>query len=143
MGLTIRVKSRNAHVRPIDMGGGGFMRLRNRVAKLYGDPWASHYETLTSSSHIGDEDFYDDFDRKTEVLLKEKKVSPKIVDFCLQSDIRGRVRYGACKEILQTIGDYDDNICYGYAGRPDCAMFRDFKAILEDCVLLKCDMVWE
>lgn len=51
-------------------------------------------------------------------------------------------RYGACKEILKVIGDYDDNICYGYAGRSDCAMFRDFKAILQDCVDNKCDMVW-
>ena len=83
------------------------------------------------------------FDKKAEKLLQEKKVSPKIVDFCLQSDISGSIRYGACKEILKTIGDYDDNICYGYAGRSDCAMFRDFKAILEDCIRLKCDMVWD
>ena len=51
----------------------------------------------------------------------------KIVDFCLQSDCEGSIRYGACKELLKVIGNYDDNICYGYAGREDCAMFRDFK----------------
>lgn len=27
-------------------------------------------------------------------------------------------------------------------GRPDCAKFRDFKAILQDCADNKCDMIW-
>lgn len=30
----------------------------------------------------------------------------------------------------------------GYIGRPDCAKFRDFKAILQDCADNKCDMIW-
>lgn len=59
--------------------------------------------------------------KKTEQLIREKKVSIKIVDFCLQSDIEGSIHYGACKEILKAIGDYDDNVCYGYAGLPSCA----------------------
>lgn len=44
--------------------------------------------------------------------------------------------------VIKVIGDYDDAIHYGYAGRKDCAMFRDFKAILTDCAVHKCDMVW-
>lgn len=75
-------------------------------------------------------------------MLNKKCVSVKIVDFCLQSDCEGSIRYGACKELLKVIGNYDDNICYGYAGREDCAMFRDFKKILEDCAEHKCNMVW-
>lgn len=66
----------------------------------------------------------------------------KVVDFLLQSDCSGSIRFGACKQILKVIGDYDDDICYGYAGRKDCAMFRDFKAILQDCVDTKSDLVW-
>ena len=42
---------------------------------------------------------------------------------------------------LYIVGQYD-NICYGYAGRKDCAMFRDFKRILEDCAEHKCNMTW-
>lgn len=30
----------------------------------------------------------------------------------------------------------------GVTTRKDCAMFRDFKAVLQDCVDNKCDMVW-
>lgn len=30
------------------------------------------------------------------------------------------------------IKDYDDDICYGYCGRSDCAMFKDFKQLIKD-----------
>ena len=89
MGLTIRVKSSKATARPIDMGGGGFLRLRSRVAMLYGEPWASHYELLMEHPGISSDDsFFDDFSKKTEQLIREKKVSIKVVDFCLQKSIK-------------------------------------------------------
>lgn len=85
---------------------------------------------------------YKEFDAKTEELISKRKVSVKVVDFLFQSDCSGAIRFGACKQILKVIGDYDDDICYGYAGRKDYAMFRDFKAILQDCVDTKSDLVW-
>lgn len=144
MGVTISVKSKNAQARSIDLGYGGFSNLRNKVAELTGEPWASHYLTLSQAPWVGEErkKFFDAFDRRTEQLVNTKQVSIKIVDFCLQSDAKGCIRYGACKQILRVVGDYDDDILYGYCGRPDCARWKDFKAILEDCVRLKCDMVW-
>ena len=119
MGVTISCTKTG---RTIDVGSGGFLRLRSKISER--------------------EKFYEDFDKKTEALLNKKRISVKIVDFCLQSDCEGSIRYGACKELLKVIGNYDDNICYGYAGREDCAMFRDFKKILEDCAEHKCNMVW-
>ena len=141
MGVTIRCKRTHDS---IDMGAGGFLRLRRKVADLYGEPWASHYRTLTDTppSRQTDE-WYEAFDEKTKELLEAKLVSVKIVDFCLQSDVRGAIRYGACKQILKAIGDYDDDLCYGYAGRPDCAMFRDFRRLLEQCAENRCDLVWD
>ena len=141
MGISIWCKKTH---RSIDMGYGGFLRLRNKVADLVGDPWASHYHTLDCAPCIGEggRQFFENFDAETKRLLDDKKVSIKIVDFCLQPDYEGSIRYGACKQILAAIGDYDDNILYGYCGRPDCARFRDFVAILRDCVENKCDMVW-
>lgn len=141
MGVTIRCKKTG---RSIDLGYGGFANPREKVAELCGDPWASHYAQLGHAPYLGQEAkaFYKEFDNETVRILDAKKVSIKIVDFCLQSDCEGSIRYGACKQILKVIGDYDDKICYGYVGRPDCAMFRDFKAILQDCVENKCDMVW-
>lgn len=133
----------------IDLGGGGFFNLRNKVSDLVGDPWASHYRKLEDifrkAFSMSDEErrqAYNAFDAETERLLAEKKVSFKVVDFLLQPDCEGLIRYGACKELLKIIGDYDDNVLYGYIGRPDCAKFRDFKAILQDCADNKCDMIW-
>ena len=141
MGISIWCKKTH---RSIDMGYGGFNCLRNKVADLVGEPWASHYHKLDYAPLSGDarKGFFEAFDAETQLLLDAKKVSVKIVDFCLQPDCEGAIHYGACKEILKAIGDYDDDILYGYAGRKDCAMFKDFVAILRDCAENKCDMVW-
>lgn len=141
MGVTISCKKTG---RSIDMGYFGFNNLRNRVAKLVGEPFASHYDGLNHAPFLGEarKEYFEKFDRRTAELLETKQVSIKIVDFCLQPDAGGSIRYGACKEILKIIGDYDDNVLYGYSGRPDCAMFKDFKAILQECVDRKCDLVW-
>lgn len=137
MGVTIRCKKTGES---IDMGAGGFMRLRNKVAELAGGPFAEHYLSLNP---FGDEEYFKKFDERTAEILKEKQADIKIVDFCLQSDCEGKIHYGACKNILRAIGNYDDNIRYGYCGRPDCAMFKDFKNLLSDCVKNKCDLVWD
>lgn len=132
----------------IDMGYGGFASLRARVAILVGEPFASHELQLSKSEvmFMFDQEkkdaFYKKFNARTEQMISEGKVSIKIVDFLHQSDCGGKIRYGACKEILKVIGDYDDNIAYGYCGRKDCAMFADFKALLQECVDNKCMLVW-
>ena len=143
MGVTIKCKKTG---RDIDLGYGGFARLRNKVAELMGEPFYSHYMKLDKApvSMRPDEEkkFYTEWDVEAIRPVRENDLPVKVVNFLLESDCEGKIRYGACKAILKVIGDYDDNICYGYAGRSDCAMFRDFKAILQDCVDNKCDMVW-
>lgn len=134
----------------IDMGYGGFSRLRDKVAELAGEPFASHMKKLDLqtcmrlqfASKEERDKFNADFDAETQRMIDAKQVSAKIVDFCLQPDCEGSIRYGACKEILKVIGDYDDNIAYGYAGRKDCAMFKDFKVLLQECVDNRCMLVW-
>lgn len=141
MGVTIRCKKTK---RSIDMGAGGFLRLRLKVAELLGEPWYSHYKNLSRAPLFDPArtEFFDAFDNRTEEMLARKQVPIKIVDFCLQPDTEGAIRHGACKQIYEVVKHYDDNFCYGYAGRPDCAKFADFKAILEDCINNKCDMQW-
>lgn len=143
MGLTIRAKK--SPEKSVDLGAGGFLRLRQKVSQLAGEPWASHYAALLQRpfSASDAESFYAEFDTKTAELIAERKVSVKLVDFCLQSDIEGSIHYGACKLLSQIIGDYDDDILYGHAGRPDCARFQDFKAILQECAGKKCDLIWD
>ena len=105
MGVTISCTKTG---RTIDVGSGGFLRLRSKISELVGEPWASHYKALVEERICDEkerEKFYEDFDKKTEELLNKKCVSVKIVDFCLQSDCEGSIRYGACKELLKVIGN--------------------------------------
>ena len=83
MGLTIRCKKTN---RRMDLGYGGFARLRNKVAELAGGPFAEHYLSLRIS---GDKEYFETFDKKTKEILENKQADIKIVDFCLQSDCEG------------------------------------------------------
>lgn len=117
MGISIYAKKDPQKV--IDLGMGGFFNLRKTVSNLAGEPWASHYKKLTDTllSRQADK-FWEEFDNETERLIAKKAVSIKLVDFCLQPDTRGAIHYGACKQLLKIIGDYDDDILYGYWG-PD------------------------
>lgn len=147
MGVTISCKKTG---RSIDMGAFGFLRLRRKVSELQAGPFHKVYEEVCTwyPGLNGEtaEEFDDRVNNCIEEMLntedKSQRPDIKIIDFLLQSDVKGCIHYGACKNILKVIGDYDDNILYGYCGRPDCARFADFKAILQDCVDTKSDMVW-
>lgn len=43
MGVTISCTKTG---RTIDMGSGGFLRLRSKISELVGEPWTSHYKAL-------------------------------------------------------------------------------------------------
>lgn len=144
MGVTIYCKKTG---NSIDLGYGGFGNLRDKIGELVGGEFAKHYLLLSEPKVmclIGDKrkEFYQSYNKNTMPIIKKEKVSIKVADFLYQPDCGGKIRYGACKEILKVIGDYDDDILYGYCGRPDCAKFSDFVSILKDCVENKCDMVW-
>lgn len=140
MGMTLRCRRSK---RCLDLSSGGFLRLRRAVSDQAGEPWSNHYRTLTDGSRNKDDAWFQDFDRKTIEMIEKKAISIKVVDFLLQSDIKGAIRYGACKQILKIISDYDDNFNYGYAALPNQPRFKDFKALLQECVDLKSDLVWD
>lgn len=147
MGVSITCRKTG---RTIDMGSGGFLRLRRKVSELQGGPFHAVYEEVCNWHPGCTSETAAEFDARINARIEElladedktKRPDIKIVDFLLQTDVGGRIRYGACKNILKVIGDYDDNILYGYCGRPDCAKFADFKSILQDCVDTKSDMIW-
>ena len=143
MGITLEGKKGNLS---IDIGCGGFNKLRLKIAELIGGEFVKHYNLLFKPEiHFMDfqtDSFFDKYDEETEALMKKEKISKKVIDFLYQPDCEGSIHYGACKQILKIIGDYDDNILYGYCARSDCAKFSDFKAILQECVDNKCDLLW-
>lgn len=139
MGISIQCKKTH---HSFSLSCGGFLRLRRRVAILAGEPFASHYKSLLEhqQNFCGVDPFYEEFDRKTDTMILKKQVSVKIADFCLQPDCNGYIHFGACKKLLEIIGDYSNNNNYGYAHRP--VGFADFTALLKECVEHKCDLVW-
>lgn len=144
MGVTIQCERTG---NSIDLGYGGSAFLREKIAMLAGKEFGEHYSGLSNSKAMlldgeARKKFYKDHDAKTEEMIKSGRLSIKIADFCYQPDCSGSIHYGACKTILKAIGDYDDDIAYGYCGRPDCAKFRDFKLLLQECVKCKSDLVW-
>ena len=108
MGVTIKSKSRS-----IDLGGGGFRRLRTKVAELAAPDIFEHYKKLGEGMwYPNRKAFFKDYDEK--------------------SDCDAEMDADHCRSIYEVIKDYDDNILYGYAGRKDCAKFADFKKIVKD-----------
>lgn len=141
MGLTIESKNCS-----IDLGYGGFKALRTKVAELTAPDIYEHYKNLETGMILFGtvrQSFFDNYNAKIQ-QLSEKYHGEKdeILDFLYASDCSGEMDLEHCKSIYEIIKDYDDDICYGYCGRSDCAMFKDFKMVLEDCINNNCNMEW-
>lgn len=140
MGVTVESKNHS-----IDLGYGGFNNLRIKVAELTGKEIGAHYRKLNDGTFLFGQakvDFFNVYDKKISELEEKHKIPHGILDFLYASDCEGKLTYGRCKQIYKVIKDYDDDILYGYSGRKDCAMFKDFKEIIKDCVDNKRAMKW-
>jgi hypothetical protein len=103
------------------------------------------YEKSVEGMGLLDEErkkFYKEYDERLNQIDKELNVSPYILDFLYASDCEGKLSAKHCRRIYNVIKDYDDDVLYGYCGRPDCAKFKDFKAIVKDCVDHNIQMRW-
>ncbi|WP_160693406.1 hypothetical protein [Clostridium sp. C2-6-12] len=142
MGVTIDSKNKS-----IDLGYGGFNRLRNKISELVNNEIAEHYKELEKGQFLFGEDkrkeFFKKYDAETERL--DKKYDYKynsILHFLYACDCGATKEVDVCKEIYEVIKDYDDNIAYGYTGREDCTMFKDFKELVKDCIDNNESMEW-
>ena len=135
MGITIRNQEKS-----IDLGYGGFANLRNTIANCLDTEFATLYKELTlyynyrEKGFNSQEEFFEDHDNRVLEICTRKNLDEEVVNFLYRSDCDCRsVSYKTCRHLWKYIKDYDDDICYGYIGRPDCAMFKDFKEIVETC----------
>lgn len=140
MGISLRCEQG----KDIDLGYGGFALLRETVAKCCGPQVGAHYGLLRCAPWLtpARTEYFKHYDEVTDQLIKAEVLEKEISDFLYQSDTDGYVPCSVCQKLLEVIGDYNDNIIYGYAGRPDPAKFADFKAILQECVEKKCGLIW-
>ena len=124
-----------------DLGYGGFTNLRTKIAKLCCPEFGEIYANVYNKLHDDEYDvLMDQLIEPIGELISNKNISPKVIDFCFQSDSEGAIRYGACKEILKGISEYEVEEHYGYVWR----MFtiKDFANLLQECVDNKCDLIW-
>lgn len=117
-------------------GYGGFSRFREKVATLSNLEFGKHYAELDKAMILQGaerDSFFKKYDDKTKELVKGNLITEEIANFCYQSDCEGSIDQEQAKEIYEKIKDYEDDNCYGYSGREDCAMFSDLKNIFKDC----------
>lgn len=142
MGVTIDSKNKS-----IDLGYGGFNLLRTKISELTNTDIAEHYKELDKGSFLLGEDkrkeFFKKYDAETDRI--DKKYDCKynsILHFLYASDCESTMEVDVCKDLYEIIKDYDDDIAYGYTGRSDCAMFKDFKELVKDCIDNNESMEW-
>ena len=130
-----------------DIGYGGFKRLRQTVANLCPNEIKNHYNYLQENyiHLLYNKEDLKKYDEETERIYSKyrKKGYGKVIDFLYSPDTGATLSYGTAKQLLKAIGDYNDDIIYGYAGWGDDAMrFHHFKEILEDSYKSKKSWGW-
>lgn len=136
MGVTIA-----NHKRSIDMGSGGYSRLRETVSKLLNcKEFAEAYAELPIAfmerqrrGFATMEEYYEDHDRRVLEICESNHLDEDVVNWLYSSDCGYSASPKTCRHLWWLIKDYDDNFIYGYCGRPDAARFKDFKQIVEEC----------
>ena len=80
-------------------------------------------------------EYFEDHDRRALEICERNKLDEEVVNFLYQSDCDCKsVPVKTCRHLWKFIKDYDDDYVYGYAARPDRAMFKDFKQIVKECI---------
>lgn len=75
--------------------------------------------------------------------LPENRKYEHTLNFLYATDIAARMPHEVARDLIELIGDYDDDVIYGYAGRGVCAAkFADFKEILQDAYKTKKGFWW-
>lgn len=140
MGIILSSKNHS-----IDLGCMGFNRLRIKVAELTGEEIGEHYKKLSNAICLSGKEkkiFFDEYNKKISELADKHNIPHGILDFLYASDLEGEITYDKCEQIYKVIEDYDDKVLYGYIMQSNCAMFKDFKEIIKDCVNNKCSLEW-
>ena len=137
MGVTIFSKNYS-----VDIGYGGFARLRRTVAEQCPEEIRKHYLQLpdTSFSKPEQQKKYDD---KTEELYKKYNDKyGKVINFLYAPVTEKTLGYDAAEQILGIIDGYEDYSVYCFMGENRLVMFSDFVRILRDSVSTKSGFGW-
>ena len=122
----------------IPMGYGALFRLRGVIAKLTNKEISEHYAFMQNNIYSLLRTGFAEYDAKTEELYKKyKKEYGKVIDFLYAPDSGAKMTYGCAKQLLNTIGDYNDDEVYGKGS------FKEFRHLLMDAAETKSGFWWE
>ena len=107
----VTIESKN---HSINLGGGGFICLRTKVAELAAPDIFEHYKKSMDGMRLYDDDkrkaFYKSYNAKiAELDKKYKGKMSNILDFLYESDCDGIMDVPHCRSIYKVIKDYDDD----------------------------------
>ena len=136
MGITI-----SNHKRSINMGSGGYLRLRVTVSKLlncqeFADIYSEFLNPWQECKNRGFEtmqEYYEDHDKRAMEVCERYLPDEEVVNWLYSSDCGCSVSAKTCRHLWKIVKDYDDDVVYGYPGQKNPAMFKDFKEIVREC----------
>lgn len=136
MGVTIFSKNYS-----IDIGYGGFARLRRTVAEQCPEEIRKHYLQLPDASFSTPKQQKEYDDRTEELYKRYNSKYGKVINFLYAPDIEKTLGYDTAEQILGVVDGYEDSSVYGFMGER-IVMFSDFVRILRDSASTKSDFGW-
>lgn len=136
MGVTI-----SNHKHSIDMGGFGYIRLREAVSRLFNcEEFTKAYAELPQAYNecykrgfSTMEEYYEDYDKRVNNICEANSLDVDVVNWLYSPDCGYSASPKICRHLWKLIKDYDDDEIYGYAAHKNAARFKDFKQIVEEC----------
>ena len=141
MGVNLSSKNNS-----IDIGYFGFARLRDTIANLCPKEITDYFLYFRNNwrNILADEDALDKYNAG--ILRLHDKYGDKygeVLDFLYMSDCDGEMTCDSAKQLLEVIGDYDNDEIYGYIAHGEHAVrLRHFKELLHDAVDTKTNWKW-
>ena len=137
--MGISIKGLYADSPVYDMGYITFFALRRDIAYTISEEFGQHYSDMPKAGFIG----FDEYDRRTEELIKKHHCKERFLSFLYQSDCNGKLSPYKCKALLDQINGMQSKKLYGYTAYPNCCLTIDkFRELLKECFDRKVYLVW-
>lgn len=140
----------------LECGYFGFKKLRDKIVKMVPhERFQKAHEDFENHLFMFDpkekKEYLDELNKKINDIDylanegssdEEKKQLAYINNFSWASDCNAKMSPGHAKAIWHYIQNAEVDFSFGYSGRPNCAMFQQFKQGIKDCVDLKKGFEW-
>lgn len=124
-------------------GYGGFMCLRENIAKAFDAEFGEHYSKLV---YCRSKEDCESFDKTANEILSDERFNDEdedIIEFLFANDCEGSISHKTCKKIYDLIKDIDfKGEIFTYGAHSDGKDYEHFKAFLLECYSNRRKMRW-